>query len=202
MLTKKMMVVAVAGAFAVLSVPVLAQTKDGDKAPTTQAVPTARLVDEYTDLAGSEQNAKSLVTGLRTGSTITLEPIAKDDKPITFKSPTGKLGNGEIKIVLAMTDKLLADDKNATNKDLYNALMGDKGILTLRSEHMGWGKIANSLGFKLGEVMGKAPSTTASTQRADSRPDRVAQRDRVEKLERVERPERIERPERPERGGR
>ncbi len=193
MFAKKLTVVAVASAFAVLGLPVLAQTTT---TPTTQAVPTAKLVDEYTDLAGSEKNAKSLVTGLRTDSKITLEPIAKDDKTITFTSPTQKLGNGEIKIVLAMADKLLANDKNVTNQDLYNALMGDKGILTLRAEHMGWGQIANSYGFKLGEVMGKAPSTpTAGSQRADSKPEKLAQRP-----QRPDLPDRAVKPERPERG--
>lgn len=209
MFRKRLTVVAVASAFAFLALPVLAQTTSTTSTtsptPTTQAVPTAKLVDEYTDLAGTEKNATSLVTGLRTGSTITLEPIAKDDKTITFKSPTGKLGNGEIKIVLAMADKLLSSDKNVTNQDLYNALMGDKGVLTLRADGMGWGQIANSLGFRLGDVMrsDKAPSTTAASQRADSKAEKLAQRpDRPEKVERFEKPDRPMKPDRPERVGR
>jgi hypothetical protein len=200
----------VAGAFAVLSVPVLAQTTTptdtkSDSTVATQAVPTSRLVGDYTDLAGSKQNATSLVTGLRTGSKITLEPIQKEDKAITFTSPTKNLGNGEIKIVLAMADQRLASDTSVTNKDLYNTLMDSKtGILTLRADGMGWGQIANSYGFKLGEVMGKAPSKAATTERAASRSDKVAQRpDRPERMERLDKPDRPmkpERAERPERG--
>lgn len=204
MLTKKLSAVAVPSAFALLGLPALSQTTP--TSPSTQAIPTARLVDEYSDLAGSEKNARSLVTGLRTGSTITLEPIAKDDKTITFKSPTRNLGNGEIKIVLAMADKLLAGDKNVTNQDLYKALMDEKtGVLQMRNDGMGWGQIADALGFKLGDVMraGKADSASAAAQRADSKPEKVAQRpERPERAERVEKPERPVRPERPERAGR
>lgn len=201
MFTKRLTVVALASAFAVLSAPVLAQTPT-DSNPTTQAVPTAKLVDEYTELAGSEKNAQSLVTGLRTGSKITLEPIQKNDKTITFTSPTKNLGNGEIKIVLAMADKLLAKDTSVTNQDLYKTLMDSKtGILTLRADGMGWGQIANSYGFKVGEVMGKAPSRSASTERGASRPDSVAQKvERPDKIERMDKPERPMKPERPERG--
>ena len=204
MFAKKLSVIV----FALLALPALAQTASTTAASTTQAVPTAKLVDQYTELAGSEKNAKSLVTGLRTGSTITLEPIAKDDKTITFKSPTGNLGNGSINIALGIAEKSLSGISNPTNEDLYKALIGDKGVLTMRADGMGWGKIANTLGFRLGEVMrpGKAESSTRAAQRADSRPEKVAQRpDRPERAERIEKPERPmrpERPERPERAGR
>jgi len=207
MLTKRLTVVALASAFALPSLAALADTTAPETSPgtATQAVPTAKLVDEYSDLAGSEKNAESLVTGLRTGSTITLEPIAEDDKTITFESPTRNLGNGEIKIVLVMADKLLSGDDTPTNQDLYNALMGDKGVLTMRAEGMGWGQIANALGFRLGEVMrsGKAGSASAASPRADSRPEKLAQRpQRPDLPDRAFRPERPMKPELPQRPGR
>lgn len=189
MFSKRLRLVAVAGVFAMLGLPVLAQT--------TQAVPTAKLVEQYTGLAGSEKNAKSLVSGLRTDSKITLEPIAKDDKAISFESPTGKLGNGEIDIALAIAEKTLSGDKNVTNQDLYKALMDQKtGVLQMRADGMGWGQIANQLGFRLGEVMraGKADGSAQSVQRGGSRPEKV------DKL--AQRPERPERPMKPERPGR
>jgi hypothetical protein len=221
MFSKRLTVVAVASAFAVLALPVLAQTTTTtSSSPTTQAVPTAKLVEEYTDLAGSEKNAKSLVTGLRTDSKITLEPIAKDDKTISFESPTGKLGNGNVDIALGMAEKLLSDVENPSNTDLKAALTGGtiktsdgttvklEGVLQMRADGMGWGQIANTLGFRLGDVMraGKADSASAAAQRADSKAEKLAQRPdrpvRPERVERMEKPERPMKPERPERAGR
>lgn len=213
MFAKKITVAALASAALSLGLPVLAQTSD---TPTTQAVPTEKLVDQYTDLAGSEKNAKSLVTGLRTGSTITLEPTSKEEKPVSFKSPTGKMGNGNINIALAIAEKSLSGVTDPTNTDLKSALMGGEiktssgtvkldGVLQMRADGMGWGQIANSLGFKLGEVMraGKADSASAAAQRADSKHEKVAQRpDRPVRPERVEKPDRPMKPERPERAGR
>ncbi|OGA56353.1 MAG: hypothetical protein A3G81_34310 [Betaproteobacteria bacterium RIFCSPLOWO2_12_FULL_65_14] len=215
MFSKKLTVVAAASAFAVLALPVHAQTTSTttttttSSSTTTQAVPTAKLVAEYTDLAGSEKNAKSLVTGLRTDSKITLEPIAKGDKTISFESPTGKLGNGEVNIALAIAEKTLSGDKDVTNQDLYKALMDQKtGVLQMRADGMGWGQIANELGFKLGEVMraGKADSSAQTVQRggpkaekADTlaqRPDRPVRPERVERMDKPERPMKPERPSR------
>lgn len=208
MFSKKVPVVAVASAFALLALPVLAQTASTTGSTTTssststQAVPTAKLVEQYTDLAGSEKSAKSLVEGLRTKTSITLEPIAKDDKPITFTPPTAKMGNGNINIALAIAERTLANDKNVANQDLYNALMDQKtGVLQMRADGMGWGQIANELGFKLGEVMGKADRSAQTAQGAGSKRETMAQRpDRPARPDRVEKPERPMRPERPERG--
>ncbi len=209
MFTKKATVLAVVSACALLALPVLAQTATTTTTSTaasssTQAVPTAKLVEEYTDLAGSEKSAKSLVTGLRTDSKITLEPIAKGDKTITFESPTGKLGNGEIDIALAIAQKTLSGDKSVTNQDLYKALMDQKtGVLQMRADGMGWGQIANTLGFRLGEVMRAGKADSQSAQRGDSKREALAQRpERAARPDRVEKPDRPAKPDRPERGPR
>ncbi len=193
----------VAGLFLALAIPAAAQT--------TQAVPTEKLVEQYADLAGSEKNAKSLVTGLRTGSTITLEPATKEEQSVSFKPRTEKMGNGNINIALAIAEKSLEGVKDPTNADLYAALMGGEvkttsgtvkleGVLQMRADGMGWGQIANELGFKLGEVMraGKAESAGQAAQRGDSKHEKVVQRaDRPSRPDRVDRPDRPMKPDRP-----
>ena len=210
MLKKTLLCAALSTAF--LAVGAFAQTTTTTSTSTTstQSVPTNRMVSEYTKLAGSQDNAKSLVTGLRTGSSITLTDSS--GKTTTFTPPTKPMGNGNVNITLRMAQQMMANNPNLT---LEQALMGTsdtKGILQLRASGMGWGQIAKTEGFKLGEVMrpGKA-DTASSAQRGDSKLERVARTersekverpDRPEKVERVERVERPERPERPERHGR
>ena len=67
---------------------------------------------------------------------------------------------------------------NPTSEQLQGALMG---VLKQRADGKGWGQIANSMGFKLGEVV---------------RPERP------EKPVRPDKPERPDRPDKPERPGR
>jgi hypothetical protein len=61
-----------------------------------------------------------------------------------------------------------------------------EGILRMRADGKGWGQIAQTLGFKLGEV-----------KRADKAEPRAGRPDRVAKAERPQRPEKPERPEKP-----
>ena len=89
------------------------------------------------------------------------------------------------------------------------------GILTQRASGMGWGKIAQANGFKLGELMRHhgdirhhrhhAEFKHHRHQRAEFEKVRFERHDRMERAERPERHERMERserPERPERGRR
>jgi hypothetical protein len=64
---------------------------------TTHAQSRDALVDKYTPLAGSEANASTLISGLRDGKEFTLDGT-------TFKTPTGKLGNGEVNIALSLAE--------------------------------------------------------------------------------------------------
>ena len=139
-----------------------------------------QLVEKYTPLAGSEANAKTLVSGLRDGKDFTINGT-------TFKTPTGKMGNGEVNIALAIAEKELGTSTPTTTQ-LQGALVGTSskpGILAMRAEHMGWGQIAQAYGFKLGEVM--------RSEKAESH----AKLDRPERPVKHERPERPEKPERP-----
>jgi len=142
---------------------------------TSTTVPANKLTDRYTDLAGSEKNAKSLVTGLRDSSKVTLT----DGKTTTtFDPPTKKMGYGNINIALAIAEKSLADAgiTNPTTDQLKTALMGGEiktrtgtvkmeGVLQMRADGMGWGQIAHEIGVHPG--LGR-PVTTASSAPAAS----------------------------------
>ena len=184
-----------------LALPALAQTG-------TQDVPTAKLVETYAPLAGSEQNAESLVEGLRTGTRITLTTKTSTGTTTTsFTPPTKTMGNGNVNIALALAETSLKDQGIAdpTASQLRAALMGGtirtrsgdvrlEGVLQMRADGMGWGQVANQLGFKLGEVM--------SAGKRDARPEHVSRAERPARPEKPERPVRPERPEKPERPGR
>lgn len=149
------------------------------------------LVEKYTPLAGSEANATTLVNGLRSGSAFTLNGVQ-------FDTPTKKMGNGEVNIALQLAEKQLGTT-TPTAQQLQDALIGSTakpGVLALRAEGQGWGRIAQSMGIKLGDVM---RSPKAEQHARAEKPERA---NRPERAERPERPERPEKPERPERPGR
>jgi hypothetical protein len=153
---------------------------------------SSALTDKYTPLAGSPANAKTLVDGLRSGSDFTLSGTR-------FDTPTGKMGNGEVNIALSLTQAELTKQgiTKPTTQQLQTTL---NGILTQRADGKGWGQIANSLGFRLGDVM--RSEKAGEHAHSQTRHERVARQDRTEKPERMEKPERPGRPERPERSGR
>jgi len=163
------------GMLLALPLPASSQSKD-------------QLVEKYAALAGSEASATSLVTGLREDKEVDLAGTK-------FTPPTDKMGYGNVNIALALAEAELKQQgiTNPTPEQLKTALVGDatqKGILQLRADGMGWGQIANSMGFKLGDVM-----------RSDKAPprERVVRGERLEKPSRPERPEKPQRPERPAR---
>ncbi len=150
-----------------------------------------QLIEKYTPLAGSPANATSLVNGLRDDKEVNLSGTK-------FTPPTRKMGNGNVNIALALAQAELKKQgiTNPTPEQLKTALVGDSknpGILTLRAKGEGWGEIAHSLGFKLGDVMRSA--------KAEGR-DQAARADKPERPARPDKPERPEKPERAERGGR
>ena len=160
---------------------------------TASAQSRDQLVEKYTPLAGSQANAQTLVSGLSSGSTFTINGT-------TFNPPTHKLGNGEVNISLSLAQAELKQQgiTQPTAQQLQTALIGTQqqpGILALRAEGKGWGQIAQSMGFKLGDVM-------RSDKAAEKAHDRVARQEKADRGEKPERPERAERPERPERAGR
>ena len=144
--------------------------------------PADKLIARYTDLAGSSSNAEALVTGLRNDTTIKL---TSGSTSTSFTAPTGKMGYGNVDNALALAEASLKAQgiSDPTPEQLKAALVGGtingktvEGVLAMRASGQGWGQIANSRGFKLGDVK------------------------RAERPERPARPERPERPERPQKG--
>ena len=143
-----------------------------------------RLVSEFAAFAGSESNAQSLVAGLRQGSTITLvEPptATQPQSEIAFVPPTRPMGYGNVSHALALARTQLARHgiTDPTTEQVRVALMGGtivtgngatatkiqmQGILQMRADGMGWGRIAHSMGVKLGHVVSemKTSNTHAS----------------------------------------
>jgi hypothetical protein len=146
-----------------------------------------QLVDKYKTFAGSDANAKALVTGLRDGTAVKL---SDGNTSTSFTPPTGKMGDGNVNIALALAEASLKQQgiTNPTPDQLRTALSGS---LQQRADGKGWGEIAHSLGFKLGDVV------------RSEKADKVAQdRQARGEAEHQVRPERPERPGKPERGGR
>jgi hypothetical protein len=186
-----------------------------------------RLVDKFTRFAGSKANAESLVNGLRNDQQVKLTSSTQGSA--TFTPKTDKMGFGNVNIALTLAKATLAEQgiTRPTPQQIEAALNGGTvtnragkevkltGILTQRASGMGWGKIAQANGFKLGELMRHhgdirhhrhhAEFKHHRHQRAEFEKVRFERHDRMERAERPERHERMERaerPERPERGRR
>ena len=140
-----------------------------------------QLIDRYTALAGSKQNAQALVTGLREGKEVTL---TRKGTTATFTPPTGKMGYGNVDIALALAEASLKERGIArpTPDELKTTVTE---ILGMRADGKGWGQIAQVHGYKLGEV-----------KRAD-KPQRAAKPERVAKVDRPNKPEKPEKPAKP-----
>ena len=122
-----------------------------------------RIEPKYSAFAGSDENLRSLALGLRTGSNITLtdNPTVGSADSVTFAAPTKPMGYGNITRTLdfASRDLAAAGITDPTAQQLQAALTGGTvinsqgqvvtmdGVLKLRSEGMGWGKIAHQLGI-------------------------------------------------------
>ena len=185
MFKTKASIVLVASALLVLSGTAMAEPGNGNgKAVTTTAAGNAGavtehgLVQRYMTLAGSAENAKSLVNGLRAKDMIVLVGPSLDGggnggctgrfckggssgnavETIEFVPATESMGFGNVDIALALAEADLKAKSVTTVKPrhLKAALMGGEaggasfdGVLALRAAGSGWGEIAKSLGFEL-----------------------------------------------------
>jgi hypothetical protein len=163
-------------------------TREGD------ATAAATIGAKFTTLAGSEENATALVTGLHNGTAVTLSSTAANGTVTTteFQPATGKLGYGNAFISLALAEESLAKAgiTEPTSAQLVAALNGGEitggdgtlvtltGVLALRAEGQGWGNIAKALDVKLGRVVS---ALHAANQRVANpgRPDFAGKTDRV-----------------------
>ena len=187
-----------------------------------------RLVDRFARFAGSKSNAESLVNGLRNDQEVKL--TSTQGASTSFAPKTDKMGFGNVNIALTLAKATLAEQgiTRPTPQQIEAALNGGTitnragkqvqltGILTQRASGMGWGKIAQANGFKLGELLRHHGEFRHHRQHAEfkhhrhhhaefakvrfERHDRMGRAERPERHERVERAERPERPERNRRG--
>jgi hypothetical protein len=128
------------------------------------------IAGDFAAFAGSEANAQSLVTGLRSGTPITLStPAAGGGAGTTLivDTPTRPMGYGNVFISLGLARQQLASHgiTDPTAQEIQAALTGGtlttadgqsvtlNGVLTQRADGMGWGEIAKAQGTNLGQVV-------------------------------------------------
>lgn len=179
-----------------------------------------RLVDKFTRFAGSRSNAESLVNGLRNDQEVKLTSA---QGTASFTPKTDQMGFGNVNIALTLAKATLAEQgiTRPTPQQIQAALNGGTittssgkrvtltGILTQRASGMGWGKIAQANGFKLGELMRhkhaefkhhhRHHAEFKHHHRGDLHKVRFERNERPHRFERHEKFDRAERPERPER---
>jgi hypothetical protein len=223
MLTKKFLITLATAGLTTLSAThgwaaMLTATNDASTSTSTTTTTTTSksssgvagdaLVSRYTKLVGSQANAQSLVTGLRTGSVVTL--AASGGAPaVSFTPATPKMGYGNINIAISLAKTTLTKQgiTNPTPAQLAAALNGGSitltngavvvmpGVLTQRSAGMGWGKIAKTMDVKLGTVVSASKSDKAGKKDSvaktgdDSRNERDVKVEKAEKAEKADKKE-------------
>ena len=206
--------------------PVLAQDAGDDVIVAEASVPKAKLVDRYTDLAGSPEAAEDLVTDLRSGgdfvvleevTTTTTNPDGTTTTTTalverTIVNPNGPMGWGEVNITLSLAQALVdagaAPDLQSaltgvttttTNPDGTTTTVTSGGVLAMRADGMGWGAIAKEMGFSLGKLISAGNRNEAAAVAKADRAGGKAER-AAAKAERVPgKPERVAKVDRPER---
>jgi hypothetical protein len=136
-----------------------------------------QISPDFVTFAGSSANADSLVSGLHSGSPITLSftDSAGVTTTNTFSPATGSMGNGNVRIALLLAKQQLAGVgiTQPTGQQIQASLTGGdvivngqtttlQGVTTLRAGGMGWGRIAQTYGVKLGPLMKAANAPAAA----------------------------------------
>lgn len=138
--------------------PITLTTTDNSSTPTGSSVTTA------------DPNVTTTTT--QTGTPLTTTT--------TITPPTGKMGLGNVRISLALAKAQLSQYNidQPTSDQLSATLLGGsittgsgttatttqiQGVLTMRSEGMGWGQIAQELGYKLGPIISGRQTIVATT---------------------------------------
>ena len=133
------------------------------------AVYLKRTETRFNGFTGSSANTDSLATGLREGKAVTL---TSKTEIASFTPPTKPMGYGNVTraMDLAQRDLAAAGITNPTPTQIQTAMMGGtirtstgdvsfQGVLALRSQGMGWGQIAHTVGVHPG--LGKSATVTA-----------------------------------------
>jgi hypothetical protein len=142
-------------------------------APSGESKASTKTAETYSAFAGSRNNAESLATGLRQGSEISLTD-PNGGTSTTFTPATKPMGYGNVDKAMALSSQQLATAGVAqpTAEQIKTSMMGGtitndagksvelQGVLQMRADGMGWGKIAQELGVKPGH--GFKPAHTDS----------------------------------------
>src|SRR5437867_358125 len=135
--------VAVAVAFMVAALPAAAQSSGGATRPFA-AISSDTLVERYQDLAGSKENAQTIIAALREGIDFNL---GSGNAVTTFHPPAVKMSDPNIDNALAITQAALrARGVDKPKPDQVGTMLMD--VLQLRVEGKGWTQIADAFGFK------------------------------------------------------
>jgi hypothetical protein len=159
---------------------------------------TGKISGTFNSFLGSDST--TVVTGLRNGTPITLTTTTPAATPgaeptattTVITPPTGKMGHGNVFTSLALAKQQLGQlgISQPTPEQLQAALTGGtittgtgtsatttelQGVLTMRSQGMGWGQIAQQQGTKLGPVISGLKSanrqmTTTTASSTGSQP--------------------------------
>src|SRR5438105_11359997 len=102
------------------------------------------LVERYQDLAGSKENAQTIIAALREGIDFNL---GSGNAVTTFHPPAVKMSDANIDNALAMTQAALrARTIDKPKPDQVGTLLMD--VLQMRVEGKDWRQVADALGFK------------------------------------------------------
>ena len=140
------------------------QAMDATASARGTQVVSDKIASDFESFAGSKENSTALVTGLRTGTEITLTQVGEPSA--VFAPATKPMGYGNVSTSLALAKYQLAQQgiANPTPEQLKAALDGGtitldgrtveyEGILRMRADGLGWGEMAQRLGTKLGPVV-------------------------------------------------
>ena len=133
----------------------------------------SRMGDRYLTFAGSPANFEALAVGLRHGTPVTLSDGAAIPTLTPIETPTRPMGYGNVTRAIDLASRQLAAAgiTNPTPAQIQAAMMGGdvtatnggvttlQGVLDLRSQGMGWGQIAHTIGVHPGLRSGSAAAS-------------------------------------------
>jgi len=168
----------VAGLSLCAAMPVLAQEKTGDEKKLE------KVSMELENDAGKQEGGAVVVEKLKTGFGV--------DDALVQGLRDQKMGYGEITITLGLAQQLPG---GITDENVQKIMAMRQGPPVI-----GWGKIAQELGFKLGPVISKVKKVSAEARKQAAKMKK-GEKGKMEKHERHEKPEKMGRPEKGARPG-
>lgn len=136
----------------------------------TDSAAMSRLIEAFSDFAGSPPNAQSLAEGLHNGTRIRLvdpnnvvttftpatKPMSWDDVKIALSLARAELGSGDIPSPAPADIEAVLNGGTAGTGDL---MINFTGVLTQRASGLGWAQIARAHSFELDMLVSGASKT-------------------------------------------